>query len=56
MIDAVLPRSCNLSAKPKDRLNCALADNDAATNMVAARGEFPPEAAPLPASPPLPKA
>src|SRR5690349_23208374 len=46
MIDAVLPRSRNLSANGRDRLNCTLADNDAATNMRAARSRFRPRRRP----------
>jgi hypothetical protein len=37
MIDGVLPRPRNLSANGTIASNCALADNDAETNMEAAR-------------------
>jgi hypothetical protein len=55
MIDGVLPRSRDLSALPLIASNCALADNDAETNIGwEATGTAVP--APLPASNALPKA
>jgi hypothetical protein len=55
MIDGVLPRSRDLSATALIASNCALADNDAETNI----GRYATSAAvpaPLPASNALPKA
>jgi len=53
MLDDALPGSRVLSATGQNRINCALADNDAETNMRQG-GRIRPKAAPLPASPPLP--
>jgi hypothetical protein len=56
MLDGALPGSRDLSANPRNRINCALADNDAETNMKATQLNPARFHSALPAFHPLPKA